>query len=109
MTATNYTSFPNTDAPVDALVWMSTNLPFMIPMILFLIFITFTMGNFMYKERRNGKGNFIESCAFGSTITMGGAIVLNLIPGLFNPGVLGISFSLMAVFVLWYLIIGGEE
>lgn len=105
----NYTAFPTGDDPTLSLVWMSTNLPWLMPFLLLLIMISFTAGNFMYRERRNGRASLAESLAFGSTITMVGAIILNLIPGMFNPVVLATGFGFMALFVLWYLFTGGED
>jgi heme/copper-type cytochrome/quinol oxidase subunit 2 len=105
----NYTSLPTTDDPSSALAWISQNNDFFMPFILLQLFLTFTLGNFSYKERRNGKGNFAESAAFGSVITMVSAIVLNLIPNMFNAITLASTFIITCLLVLWYLITGGED
>lgn len=100
---TNYTAYPTSTDPTATLVWMSSNLNWLFPGILLLIFLSFSAGNFMYRERRNGKANLAESMAIGSTITTGASLVLFLIPGLISIETISICFSFMLIFVIWYM------
>ena len=60
-------NFPNLDTPI------------FYPVILFVIFIVFTLGTFFRQVKREGKGNFVSSMAVASFVTTTIAFVLSLL------------------------------
>lgn len=100
---TNYTAYPTDTDPVATLVWMSTNLEWLMSGVLFFIFISFALGNYMYRDRKTGKGNLPESLAISSFITTGGAIILYFIPGLLSLATVINCLTFMIIFMIWYM------
>lgn len=98
-----YTMPPETVDSTSTLVYLSTNLPWLFPGLLIFIFISFALANFAVRERRNGKGDLIESLALSSFITATSSIMLYLIKGLVNIYTPIIAVSVMLLFVLVYI------
>lgn len=84
-------NFPNLDTPI------------FYPVMLFVIFMVFTMGSFFREVKREGRGNLMASLAVGGYITTAIAFILSLLTLVQNMVVV-VTLVISLVFQVIYLL-----
>ena len=59
--------------------------PIFFPLVLFCLFIIYTVSSFLIQKEQTGRSNFFSSLVVAGYLTTITAFVMNLIPGLLNP------------------------
>lgn len=59
--------------------------PIFFPLLLFCIFIVFSVSSFLIQKQQTGRSNFFSSMVVAGYLTTIISFVMNLIPGLINP------------------------
>jgi len=59
--------------------------PIFFPLVLFCLFIIFTISSFILQKDQTGRSNLFSSLVVGAYLTTVTSFVMNLIPGLLNP------------------------
>ena len=73
------------------------------PLILFAIFMVFTLSTFFREVRREGKGNFLSSLAVAGFVTTAVAIIFSLLE-LVQSSIVVLTFVISVVFQVIYLL-----
>lgn len=84
-------NFPNIDTPIYYSI------------ILFVIFMIFSLGTFFREIKREGKGNLLSSLAVGGFVTTTIAFIFSLL-GLIENAIVILTFVITSLFVVIYLI-----
>lgn len=74
-----------------------------INLLLVAIWIIFVMGSYFIQKRGVGTGDFPQSLAVGSFVTLVLAIILRLVPGLVSGFALAVCVIVTALSVLFFL------
>lgn len=83
------------------LIYEAGQVPFLMPGILFSIFIIILSAGYFSQDRRIGEGNFPMWCAIAGLITTTGAFILFLYQNLLNLEVLIICVIITILSMLW--------
>ena len=59
--------------------------PIFFPLVLFCLFIIYTISSYLIQKEQTGRSNFFSSLVVAGYLTTITAFVMNLIPGLLNP------------------------
>ena len=73
------------------------------PLILFAIFVVFTLSTFFREVRREGKGNFLSSLAVAGFVTTAIAVIFSLLD-LIQVQIVVVTFVISIVFQVIYLL-----
>ena len=73
------------------------------PLILFAIFMVFTLSTFFREVRREGKGNFLSSLAVAGFVTTAIAVIFSLLE-LIQVQIVVLTFVISVVFQVIYLL-----
>ncbi len=100
-----YTQLENiTDLDLRAfLQFPSLDTPIFYPLLLFAIFIVFTLSTFFREIRREGKGNFLSSLAVAGFVTTAIATIFSLLE-LIQVQIVVLTFVISVVFQVIYLL-----
>ncbi len=102
MTYTQLEELPNLDLR-GFLQFPSLDTPIFYPLLLFAIFIIFTLSTFFREVRREGKGNFLSSLAVAGFVTTAIAVIFSLL-ALIQVQIVVITFVISIVFQVIYLL-----
>jgi len=86
-------TIPNSTDPMNYLVQLSTQVPILMPLLLFLIWLVVLGAGYFSQERRTGRGNITMWAAISGYMSTTIAFILFLIPGL-------ISLEVVVIFVI---------
>ncbi len=81
----------------------STDTIIFYPLILFAIFMVFTLSTFFKEVRREGKGNILSSLAVAGFVTTAVAVLFSLLE-LINTEIVVLTFVISVVFQVIYLL-----
>ncbi len=81
----------------------STDTPIFYPLLLFAIFIVFTLSTFFREVRREGKGNFLSSLAVAGFVTTVIAVIFSFLE-LIQVQIVVLTFVISVVFQVIYLL-----
>ena len=81
----------------------STDTIIFYPLILFAIFMVFTLSTFFKEVRREGKGNILSSLAVAGFVTTAIGVIFSLLE-LINVEIVVITFVISLVFQVIYLL-----
>ncbi len=87
----------------ELLAFPSLDTPIFYPVILFVIFMVFTLGTYFRAVKREGKANFLSSMAVGSFITTVIAFVMSLL-GIIQKEVVITAMVIFIVIEVIYLL-----
>lgn len=93
----------SSEALVDLVVYISSEVPILAPSILFLIFIVLLGSGYFSEERRKGRGDLAKWFAISGFITATLSIVLFLINGIVNLVTVVIAVVVSMIGTLWLL------
>ncbi len=102
MTYTQLEELPNLDLR-GFLQFPSLDTPIFYPLLLFAIFVIFTLSTFFREVRREGKGNFLSSLAVAGFVTTAIAVIFSLL-ALIQVQIVVITFVISIVFQVIYLL-----
>lgn len=88
---------------VSLLTYLSGQLPFLFPIILFFIFISIVIAGYFAQERRTGRGNLAQWLSIGSFVTTTGALILFLIPNVIDLVTISTCVALTLLFGIWFM------
>lgn len=94
---------PSITTPDGLLGYLATQVPFLVPLILLLVFLALTMSGYFYQERRNGRANLPLWLAISSFITTTSSFFLFLIPNVMNIETVSIAIAFTLVFMGWFI------
>ncbi len=100
-----YTTLENvSDLSLKGLLqFPSTDTPIFYPLILFAIFMVFTLSTFFRELRREGKGNILSSLAVAGFVTTAIATIFSLLD-LIQVQIIVLTFVISTVFAIIYLL-----
>ncbi len=100
-----YTTLENvSDLSLKGLLqFPSTDTPIFYPLILFAIFMVFTLSTFFRELRREGKGNILSSLAVAGFVTTAIATIFSLLD-LIQVQIIVLTFVISTVFTIIYLL-----
>ncbi|KKL19288.1 hypothetical protein LCGC14_2466980 [marine sediment metagenome] len=100
-----YTTLENvSDLSLKGLLqFPSTDTPIFYPLILFAIFMVFTLSTFFRELRREGKGNILSSLAVAGFVTTAMATIFSLLD-LIQVQIVVLTFVISTVFAIIYLL-----
>lgn len=78
--------------------------PIFFPLLLFALFIVYTVGSFLLQKEQTGNSNLFSSLVVGGYLTAITAFVINLIPGLVNPLVPVITLVISLILTLVFFV-----
>lgn len=81
----------------------SLDTPIFYPMLLFAIFMVFTLSTFFREVRREGKGNILSSLAVAGFVTTAIAVIFSLLE-LIQVEIIVLTFVISVVFQVIYLL-----
>ncbi len=81
----------------------SIDTPIFYPVLLFVIFLVFTLSTFFHELRRTGRGNILSSLAVAGFVTTAIATIWSLL-ALIQVEVVVLAFVISLVFQILYLI-----
>lgn len=94
---------PNQTEAIEVVVNISTQVPNLMPGILFMLWIVIAGSGFFSQQRRVGKGNLPMWLAVSSFITTSSAFMLFLYNGLISLQTLVVCVSVTMLCALWFL------
>ena len=89
---------------VAILEYVSDIEPLFVPLTVFVIFLSLSLGSYWLEKGLRGKGNFLGSLAAGGFSTTVIVFVMSLIPGFVNNFVVIVCLIISVVFVLLFLL-----
>lgn len=92
----------------EFIVYESSQIDILMPMILTFVFFTIAVSGHYSQERRVGRSNIAMWFSVAGLVTSTGAIILFLYPGIVNLTTVIISVVISFVCALWALFSGGE-
>lgn len=93
---------PNQTEPIEVVVDIATQVPTLMPGILFMLWLVVAGAGFYSQQRRVGKGNLPMWLAVSSFITTSSAFMLFLYNGLISLSTLVICVSVTMLSALWF-------
>ena len=88
---------------VGATTYVTGQLPFLAPSLLFFLFIIIAIAGYKSQESRTGRGNISMWLCVSSFITTTGAGILYLIPNLIGIETVVIGIALTFIFTLFFI------
>lgn len=99
----------NSTAGLEQLViYEAGQIPILVPLMLFFIYISILAGGYFSQQRRLGKGSFPMWSAIAGYVTTSGAMVLFMIQGIINLETLVILFIITIACTMWFLLTRDE-
>lgn len=98
------TAYNFSKGPDQIFLYLASELPYLVPLILFAFFCIVALTGFFMEERRRGEGDFSLWMAIAGLLTAVLASTMQAISGLVNKYVMGIVIG-VAIVAFMYLIL----
>lgn len=92
-----------TEGPQQIFVYVASQVPIFIPMVLILFFMVIAVGGYFQQQRRTGNGDFSMWFAVGGFMTTILATLFSLVDGLMPISSLVICIGVTILGAIWFL------
>lgn len=85
------------------LLYVSQEVPILMPMFFTFVFMVIMLGGFFNEQRRRGEGSIAQWSAIAGYITLLLAIFISLSEGLVSPTILGSILAVSLISTVWFM------
>jgi hypothetical protein len=91
------------------LIYLAEELPFLIPALLFIVFISISLSGYYAEDKLKGRSNLFKWFMVASIITTGSTMILGLIPNLVNTFDMGFMIAITLVTTILYFTVSDDS